>query len=85
MNTKTQSPHPVGSSAWLAAVESLRDTWADRAGYLETLSKNNDGIFGQMQSQQAQNPGKVPAVDSSTGDPVFATQAEISSGKYISL
>ena len=53
MNTETQSPHPVGSSAWLAAVESLRDTWADRAGYLETLSKNNDGIFGQMQSQQA--------------------------------
>lgn len=42
-------------------------------------------LIGQMQAVQSANPGKIPALDVSTGQPFWVTQGDISTGKYVAL
>lgn len=44
-----------------------------------------EDLKNKMLAEQSKNPGTQPALDATTGAPVFATPKEISSGKYIAL
>lgn len=42
-------------------------------------------LISQMSADQANNPGKVPALDITTGQPYWVTQGDIATGKYVAL
>lgn len=47
--------------------------------------KNYDSIIAEMNQHLASYPGTQPALDKATGKPVFATPAEIMTGKFVAL
>lgn len=44
-----------------------------------------DDLIAQMNGAQGDNPGKVPALDITTGQPYWVTQGDIATGKYVPL
>ena len=71
----TKPEQSQGTSANTAKVNTL----------LSAQGINYNELSSQMAGTQAQHPGTQPAIDATTGAPVFASPAEIASGKYIPL
>lgn len=71
----TKPEQSQGTSANTAKVNTL----------LSSQGINYNELSSQMAGTQAQHPGTQPAIDATTGAPVFASPAEIASGKYIPL
>ena len=84
-NQLWQQNDPLKQSADNPNRTARNGTTADTAKVNDLLSKQ--GIDYNTLISQMSNPpaGQFPAVDATTGQPVYATKAEISSGKYIAL